>query len=229
VLAGGCAQNLGIKDRPPSNFAVGGTATGVLGSVVIELRIDGDSELLAVTQEGAFRFATRLETGASYTVVLVDPGLPCTLRNQTGVITGADAAIELTCTGASQLAKYAARRRTPAPTTSSATAWRSRVIPSRSGPATRPAAQGVGGNQADNTAQESGAVYVFRRSGTAWLQEAYLQASNTGAVDEFGSSVALSGDTLAVGAPDEDSAAQGVGGNQADNSATRSGAVYVFH
>jgi hypothetical protein len=40
--------------------------------------------------------------------------------------------------------------------------------------------------------------------------------------------VALSGDILAVGAWAEDSAAQGVGGNQNDNSATDSGAVYVF-
>jgi trimeric autotransporter adhesin len=41
--------------------------------------------------------------------------------------------------------------------------------------------------------------------------------------------VALSGDTLAVGAYLENSAAQGVGGNQGDNTATNSGAVYVFH
>ena len=34
-----------------------------------------------------------------------------------------------------------------------------------------------------------------------WTQEAYIKASNTEAVDEFGYSVSLSGDTLAVGAP----------------------------
>jgi trimeric autotransporter adhesin len=91
------------------------------------------------------------------------------------------------------------------------------------------AAQGVGGNQDDNGATDSGAVYVFRRSGSAWAQEAYLNASNTGVSDYFGYSVALSGDTLAVGAFYEDSAAPGVGGNQGDNSASGSGAVYVFH
>jgi hypothetical protein len=41
--------------------------------------------------------------------------------------------------------------------------------------------------------------------------------------------VALSGDALAVGAIHEASAAQGVGGNQDDNSATDSGAIYIFH
>jgi hypothetical protein len=55
-----------------------------------------------------------------------------------------------------------------------------------------------------------------------------LKASNTIA-DYFGYSVALAGDTLAVGAVYEDGAAQGVGGDQADASATNSSAVYIFH
>jgi hypothetical protein len=90
------------------------------------------------------------------------------------------------------------------------------------------AAQGVGGDQADNGAEDSGAVYVFRRTGTTWQQEAYIKASNTDAGDRFGISLALSGDTLAVGAYLEDSAAQGVGGDQTSNGAENSGAVYVF-
>lgn len=40
--------------------------------------------------------------------------------------------------------------------------------------------------------------------------------------------MSLSGGTLAVGAPSEASNAVGIGGNQADNSASRSGAVYLF-
>ncbi|RZJ25020.1 MAG: hypothetical protein EOO54_07630 [Haliea sp.] len=91
-------------------------------------------------------------------------------------------------------------------------------------------ATGVGGNQADNTVGDSGAVYVFTRSAGAWSQQAYIKASNTEADDRFGTSVALSSDgsTLAVGAYQEDSNATGVGGNQADNSVTNAGAVYVF-
>jgi trimeric autotransporter adhesin len=89
-------------------------------------------------------------------------------------------------------------------------------------------ATGVNGNQADNSASGSGAVYVFVRSGASWSQQAYLKASNTGASDSFSVSVSLSGDTLAVGAFYEDSAATGVNGNQADNSAADSGAVYLF-
>src|SRR5690606_20389410 len=90
------------------------------------------------------------------------------------------------------------------------------------------AATGVDSDQADNSASSSGAVYVFKRTGVVWEQEAYLKASNTGADDNFGSSVSLSGDALAVGAFGEDSAATGVGGDQLDNSASGSGAVYVF-
>jgi HJR/Mrr/RecB family endonuclease len=91
-------------------------------------------------------------------------------------------------------------------------------------------ATGINGNQASNATTDSGAVYVFTRAGTAWTQQAYVKASNSGASDEFGAHLALSADgaTLAVGAAEESSAATGVGGNQADNSALQAGAVYVF-
>ena len=89
-------------------------------------------------------------------------------------------------------------------------------------------ATGVNGNQADNSASGSGAAYVFVRDGTSvWSQQAYLKASNTGAFDGFGGSLALSGDRVVVAAPGESSNATGVNGNQADNSAS-SGAAYVF-
>ncbi len=89
-------------------------------------------------------------------------------------------------------------------------------------------ATGVDGDQADNSASDSGAAYVFVRSGTTWSQQAYLKASNTATEDFFGDSVAVSGDTVVVGASGEDSNATGVDGDQADNSATYSGAAYVF-
>jgi hypothetical protein len=90
------------------------------------------------------------------------------------------------------------------------------------------AARGVGGDQTDNSASLSGAVYVFRRQGGAWTQEAYLKASNTDAFDHFGTSMDLDDDTLAVGAVNEGSSASGVNGNGDDNSLPGSGAVYVF-
>ncbi|WP_206212380.1 FG-GAP repeat protein, partial [Wenzhouxiangella sp. XN79A] len=89
-------------------------------------------------------------------------------------------------------------------------------------------ATGVDGDQASNAADNAGAAYVFVRAGTGWSQQAYLKASNTGVVDRFGRSVAVSGDTVVVGAPGESSNATGVDGDQASNAATRAGAAYVF-
>ena len=89
-------------------------------------------------------------------------------------------------------------------------------------------ATGVGGDQGDNGAFLSGAAYVFTRDAGSWSQEAYLKASNTEQGDQFGSAVALSGDTLVVGAPEEDSEATGVDGDGAGSAADGSGAAYVF-
>lgn len=89
-------------------------------------------------------------------------------------------------------------------------------------------ATGVNGDQDNNNAAPSGAAYVFVRTGTNWTQQAYLKASNTGVSDEFGTSVAISGDTVVVGAPQEDSGTTGVNGNEADESAVGAGSAYVF-
>lgn len=98
------------------------------------------------------------------------------------------------------------------------------------------AATGIDGNQRDNSIPQAGAVYVFTRTGAAWTQQAYIKASNTGRApqgdqpgdgDQFGYSLALSGDggTLAVGAITEDGATSQA---QQDDSQQSAGAVYVF-
>ena len=81
------------------------------------------------------------------------------------------------------------------------------------------------GGELDNSMSGAGAVYVFTHSGTAWSQQAYVKASNAGVRDNFGFSIALSGDTLAVGAIFEGSSASG---GEMDDSAARAGAAYVF-
>src|SRR5262249_37417000 len=62
-----------------------------------------------------------------------------------------------------------------------------------------------------------GSAYVFARSGAVWTQQQKLFANDGAAVDQFGLSVALSGDTALVGAPFAD-----VGAN------VDQGAAYVF-
>ena len=70
---------------------------------------------------------------------------------------------------------------------------------------------------------------VTREAANAFAQRAYVKASNTDAGDRFGHSVALDGDTLAIGANYEASSGTGVnGGGQADNSIGGAGAVYAL-
>jgi drug/metabolite transporter superfamily protein YnfA len=90
------------------------------------------------------------------------------------------------------------------------------------------AASGVHGDQADNTMQLSGAVYVFVRNGLTWSQQAYLKASNPIQWGRFGWSVAISGDTIIVGAVGESNSTPGINGNQANKFKKDSGAAYVF-
>jgi hypothetical protein len=61
-----------------------------------------------------------------------------------------------------------------------------------------------------------GAAYVFIRSGTTWTEQAKLTASDRAMFDEFGRVVAISGDTVVVGAWHD------------DDKGTDSGSAYVF-
>ena len=87
---------------------------------------------------------------------------------------------------------------------------------------------GIDGHQGNDSASQSGAVYIFTRSDGTWSQQTYIKASNTNASDQFGRSLALSGGTLMIGAHWEDSSATGIDGDQADNSRADAGAVYIF-
>lgn len=88
---------------------------------------------------------------------------------------------------------------------------------------------GINGDDADNSAPDSGAVYVYVRDNDGvWALQAYLKSSNPDSDDQFGAAVALSGDTLVVGAPNEASRATGIEGNQSSNSWPGTGAAYVF-
>ncbi|HMV44006.1 MAG TPA: FG-GAP repeat protein, partial [Leptospiraceae bacterium] len=92
--------------------------------------------------------------------------------------------------------------------------------------------------QSSDTASDLrvGAVYVFKRTGNTWINEAYLKAPNAeggalGTGDNFGGRVSISGDTIVVGANSEDSNQTTITNGSTvidNNSATESGAVYVF-
>ncbi len=74
----------------------------------------------------------------------------------------------------------------------------------------------VGAYYDDDKGADSGSAYVFTRSGTTWTQQAKLTAGDGVANDQFGISVALSGDTALVGA------------HYDDDKGADSGSAYVF-
>lgn len=77
----------------------------------------------------------------------------------------------------------------------------------------------IGAASKDSTSpslSNSGSAYVFVRSGTSWTQEAQLVASDAADDDKFGTSVAISGDYIIVGAFVD------------DDNGSASGSAYVF-
>ncbi|MEY2806740.1 MAG: hypothetical protein RIR65_1157 [Planctomycetota bacterium] len=81
--------------------------------------------------------------------------------------------------------------------------------------------------QGSTTLADAGAVYLFERSGDSWTQVARLQAPAPGADDFFGTSVAVAGEVLVVGAPGEDGAGAAVD-PLVDEGALDCGAAYIF-
>ena len=94
---------------------------------------------------------------------------------------------------------------------------------------TRSEDSGDASNELDNSEASAGAAYVFVRNAATWSQQAYLKASDPEENDQFGASVSISGDTIVVGAANEDSNAIGINGDESDNSLMDSGAAYVFN
>jgi hypothetical protein len=78
-----------------------------------------------------------------------------------------------------------------------------------------------------NTAEDSGAAYLFTRRDGVWTETAYLKASNADVDDFFGQTVAVEGNTIVVGSR-EASAGRFHDPRPGDNNAAGAGAVYVF-
>jgi len=87
----------------------------------------------------------------------------------------------------------------------------------------------VGAVGEDGGGSESGAAYVFTRSGVNWTQDGYLKPTNVSSGDYFGGALALDaqGNTLAVSARFEDGSAVGVSGLP-DEVLSDAGAAFLF-
>ncbi len=69
----------------------------------------------------------------------------------------------------------------------------------------------VGANGDNDKGSESGAAYVFVRTGTNWSEQQKLTASDGATNDDFGSSVSVGGDTAVIGARLDDDLGQNDG------------------
>ena len=75
----------------------------------------------------------------------------------------------------------------------------------------------IGAHSEDTDGSDSGAAYIFKRTGTTWAQQAKLMASNSGANDQFSrNALGISGDYAFVGA------------DQEDTGGTDRGMVYIY-
>ncbi len=74
----------------------------------------------------------------------------------------------------------------------------------------------IGARDDDEDGAQSGSAYIHRFDGTNWVEEAKLTACDGAASDNFGTSVAISGDVAVVGAPND------------DHAAFFAGSVYIF-
>ena len=72
-------------------------------------------------------------------------------------------------------------------------------------------------NDDSGTSVDQGSVFIYVRSGTTWSQQARIIAGDGAAGDNFGFSVAISLNTIVVGAPNDD-----------NGSFTNQGSAYVF-
>jgi hypothetical protein len=75
---------------------------------------------------------------------------------------------------------------------------------------------GVGAYGDDDNGESSGSAYLFTRNNGVWSQQSKLTADDGAAIDQFGISISISGDSLAVAA------------NGDDDNGNASGSAYVF-
>ncbi len=85
---------------PPTQFSIGGTVSGLSGSGLVLQDNGGDN--LTVTGNGAFTFATKVNSGGAYTVtVLTQPSNPaqtCTVSNASGTASANVTNVTVACT-----------------------------------------------------------------------------------------------------------------------------------
>lgn len=87
---------------------------------------------------------------------------------------------------------------------------------------------GAPGDNGPDGAEETGSVHTYVWVDDRWSASSVVHPDTLGTSDGFGQAVSLFGDTLAVGAPGEDSVSVGVHLDATDDLAPDAGAAYLF-
>ena len=89
TVASANVTNVAVSCAAAASFSVGGTVSGLSGTVVLQ---DNGGDNLSVTANGSFTFATELASGAAYSVtVKTNPsGQTCTVSAGSGTVASAN-------------------------------------------------------------------------------------------------------------------------------------------
>ncbi|MES9968902.1 MAG: hypothetical protein ABW092_02640 [Candidatus Thiodiazotropha sp.] len=237
-------------------FTIGGSVSGLTGDG-LSLQNNGADEL-SISANGAFTFATSLTDGEAYAVTIATQptGQTCTVVNGSGNLSGASVTdVQISCPPSDIVSPSVAvagpkllrfswndvgvdhYRLLQNPDGISGYSQVGDNITGTSVDAVLPVhlTDWVNASYMVQSCNASGdCADSATLSTTSLMIDAigYLKPSFIGSEDEFGSSVALSGDgtTLAIGVPEEDSTATGIDGDPVvgTDTASSSGAVYLF-
>ena len=89
TVAAANVTNVAVSCAAAASYSVGGTVSGLSGTVVLQ---DNGGGNLSVTANGTFTFATKLASGAAYSVtVKTNPsGQTCTVSSGSGTVAAAN-------------------------------------------------------------------------------------------------------------------------------------------
>jgi hypothetical protein len=97
-ILGSCGGGGGSATATPTqtDFTVGGTVTGLVGAVTLQLN---GANSLALQQNGTFVFSSNLKAGADYSVSILNQplGPTCTVSNGSGTVTANVTDVSISC------------------------------------------------------------------------------------------------------------------------------------
>lgn len=248
TIAGANITNVSVVCSAADTYTVGGTITGLSGTLVLRNNSGDD---LTLTNNNAWTFATAVADGAGYAVtVKTQPsGLTCSVSSGAGTISGANVAnVSVVCSansftvggtlsglsGTVVLQNNAGNNLSLTTNgsftfTTSVAHGSAYAVTVLTQPSIQTCTVATGSGTISGANVTTVAVTCVNKT---WSHQAYLKAPNTTNEDQFGISVAIDTDTIAVGAYLEDSTTTGII-NGSDLSATNdtgtnNGAVYVY-